>query len=368
MTPDQINSLLREGESSSLDFKREQYRFEGASDEEKSELLKDLLAFANSWRRSDAYILVGVEEIPGGQPATCGITEHIDDSRLQQFVNSKTQRPLTFSYRVAEFHGVQLGIFHIPLQDRPLYLKRDFGRLKANTVYLRRGSSTAIADPDEIARMGATTIQGVGRPTLEFGVVDATSHEWLGTTVKVATTFLQVDPTTPRPTSRSYLVGITDPNYPKLLLQYVQVKNAREPVAVALRNGSAYVADAVYVEIEIPRSSTLFLFDENTFPTQPSQYFAGNVKSLARGPEPDLIVQDLGTRWKISADIGKVRPGATVVTRSVLHIGASESQKVPTEAVIYSQNLPPLHVPLLFDFTVKRRAMQGSDWVSFEDR
>lgn len=42
------------------------------------------------------------------------------------------------------------------MQQRPFYLTRDFGKLKKETVYLRRGSSTDFAKPDEIAQMGAS--------------------------------------------------------------------------------------------------------------------------------------------------------------------------------------------------------------------
>lgn len=58
-----FEELLHEEEGPSLDFKREQYRFNSCDDEARSELLKDILAFANAWRRSDAYILIGVEEV-----------------------------------------------------------------------------------------------------------------------------------------------------------------------------------------------------------------------------------------------------------------------------------------------------------------
>ena len=68
MTHELLEQLLFSSESDSLDFKSEQYRFEGAANEEKAELLKDILAFANSWCRSDAYILIGVKEHPGGRP------------------------------------------------------------------------------------------------------------------------------------------------------------------------------------------------------------------------------------------------------------------------------------------------------------
>lgn len=53
-TEELINSLLYEEESTTLDFKSEQYKFVKAQDWEKAELLKDILAFANAWRRSDA--------------------------------------------------------------------------------------------------------------------------------------------------------------------------------------------------------------------------------------------------------------------------------------------------------------------------
>lgn len=98
-----IEELLNEDESSSLDFKRDQYTFDKATDDQKNELLKDILAFSNSWRRTDAYILIGVEEIKGGRSKVVGVSNHIDDANLQQLVNKKTQRPVNFSYEA--FHS-----------------------------------------------------------------------------------------------------------------------------------------------------------------------------------------------------------------------------------------------------------------------
>src|SRR3989442_1012912 len=112
-----IDSLLFEEESVSLDFKRTQYRFVKASDDEKNELLKDILAFANAWRRTDAFIIIGVEEVKGGRSRVLGISEPLDDAAIQQFVNRKTQRPIAFSYRNLTFEGKQLGLIHIPCQE-----------------------------------------------------------------------------------------------------------------------------------------------------------------------------------------------------------------------------------------------------------
>src|SRR5215216_4375450 len=107
-----MEELLNEDESATLDFKRDQYPFDKATPEQKSELLKDILAFANAWRRTDAYILIGVEDVKGGRGNVVGVTSHFDDASIQQFVSGKTNRPVSFSYEVFPFEGVQVGIFH----------------------------------------------------------------------------------------------------------------------------------------------------------------------------------------------------------------------------------------------------------------
>jgi hypothetical protein len=148
-----VEQLLNESESTTLDFKEQQYKFVHASDDEKSELLKDILSFANAFRRTDAFILIGVKEIKGDRSVPVGIVEDLDDATLQQFVNHKTQKPVTFLYHTIPFQGVKLGIIQIPVQERPLYLLKDYGKLLKEAVYTRHGTSTDIASPDEVARM-----------------------------------------------------------------------------------------------------------------------------------------------------------------------------------------------------------------------
>lgn len=164
MNANLFEELLNEEESATLDFKREQYKFAGATDDEKSEIIKDILIFANAWRRTDAYILIGVEEVKGGRSNVVGVTHHIDDASLQQLVNSKTQRPVTFSYEAFPFEGKQVGVITIPLQERPFYLLKNYGRLAKKVVYIRRGSSTDIAEIDEIVKMGASVTPTIVSP------------------------------------------------------------------------------------------------------------------------------------------------------------------------------------------------------------
>jgi transcription initiation factor IIE alpha subunit len=171
-----IERLLNESESETLDFKEEQYHFVNASDYEKSELLKDILAFVNGDRKSDAFILIGVREVKGGRSNPVGITQSIDDASLQQFVNNKTQKPVIFSYRELLYQSVKLGIIHIPVQKRPIFLTDDYGKLKKHDAPKRQGTSTVLASPDEIASMNRLreerTISGIAAKLLEYLVRD----------------------------------------------------------------------------------------------------------------------------------------------------------------------------------------------------
>lgn len=164
-----LEKLLYEEEGTTLDVKLLQYSISGDSDDGKVEFLKDLLAFANSWRRTDAYILTGVKEVKGGPHQVIGVSEHLEDAHLQQLVCSKTNQPLVFSYQATEHEGKKVGVIRIPRQERPVFLKKDFGKLKKNVVYVRRGSSTDEAAPDEIAKMGGTPATTGFTGTIQIG-------------------------------------------------------------------------------------------------------------------------------------------------------------------------------------------------------
>ena len=183
MDVDLLERLLYEEESETLDFKAQQYQFDGATDDQKSELLKDILAFANAWRRTDAYILVGVEEVRAGRSIVRGVTTQLLNQNLQQFVGSKTNRPVLFSYAPVVFEGLQVGVITIPLQERPVYLLKRYGKADPQIVYIRRGDTTAHASPDEIARMGRAFASEGSLPTLELDIYNPDGRARLGQSV-----------------------------------------------------------------------------------------------------------------------------------------------------------------------------------------
>ena len=171
MTPETLEQLLNESESTHLDFKRQQYVFVGASDDDKSELLKDVLAFANASRKRDAHIVIGAEEVKGERARVHGVSQHFDDASIQQFVNSKTERAINFSVETVSADQKKIDIIRIPAQRRPFYLKQDYGKLKGGIVYFRQGTATAVATPNDISRMAAEDAQASQRgPEARFQV------------------------------------------------------------------------------------------------------------------------------------------------------------------------------------------------------
>lgn len=172
LTLGQIKALCVQGESNRLDFKRDQYRFDNATEGNKAELLKDILSFANTFRGEPAYILIGVEEQESKIGKVVGIekSQVIDGSKIQQFVNEKTNRIIPFETYVIEcVDGRVVQVIEISLcfKARPFYLKqKDFAQLKKHDVWVRVGSSSHVASPDEVKEMGCQEVENDSSPTL----------------------------------------------------------------------------------------------------------------------------------------------------------------------------------------------------------
>lgn len=313
MTNEELEILLKKGEGTDLDFKREQYVFQGANRRDKSELLKDILAFANSWREHKAYILIGVDEVKGGQGKVIGITDHLDDAQLQQFVNSKTQRPLDFSYYPFSIENVEIGIIEIPLQERPIYLEQNFGKLEKGTVYIRRGSSTDTANLDEVAGMGAESMRSNSVPQkLAFQWADLEKRIILPLPPTIHSLILE--PRLPVSSEQIILRKLANINSDFLQesIDYTFESNFFKPLGIQLRNDSEVVGERVRFVGSISRSESdgvEFLDSELEKPSEgvklPSFM---NLRSI-HSPEPHIHACKNDGKWTIEIEvIENVRP------------------------------------------------------------
>lgn len=346
-----MERLLYEEEGNALDFKREQYAFIGATDSQKGELLKDILAFANSWRRTDAYILVGVEEVKGGKSRVVGISSDLDDADVQQFINSKTQRALDFWYKTASIEGCKVGVFCILRQQRPFYPTRDYGSLKRDTVYVRRGSSTAIASPEEVARMGADVPSTRERDVclcLQFASDE--NCDLLGREIAISTVDLQIiggaipDYGAPR---RAQLPAWNVPafdtwknkDYYREYVEYARKTLSASGLRLAVTNTGRATANDVKVVLNVADDNAqLILFDSEHVPREPSNssiLMSSTYEFARHGNGPDLVAQPVPAGWQVTARISKVQPKDTVLTESLVYVGAKTTRQITFDAMVY---------------------------------
>ena len=363
-----LENLLHQEEGPALDFKEEQYLFENADVRSKAELLKDILALANSWRLTTAYILIGVREVKGGRSEIIGVESHLDDANLHQFVNGKTQRPVEFSYLPFRTVDGEIGVIHIPLQERPVHLKRRFGGIDKNEVLIRDGSSTRVASPDEIARMGAErALSGTPQFILEWADVDL--HEILHSPHTVHS--LVLDPMLPRDTfarRRSYGLGI-DPfanrSYSKELIVYAAKRNFLTPLGFRLHNKSGTAGKRIRFTGHVTKFDGLVIREWiDDVPSPNSNLFSPRVPEIAlRDDEnPSLSVMDFDEYWEVVIDFGDIRPHDEVWTDSCLFVGSTIPGVLLLRGALRGDNLPdPIKCELEVQVGVECRQMGIDD-------
>lgn len=337
-----LESLLFEDEGAALDFKRGPYLFEGAEHHQKAELLKDILAFANAFRRATAYILIGVEDVPGGRGIVHGVDRHPDDASLQQFVNEKTNRPVVFRYRARKVDDRQVGVIEIPVQARPLYLTKDYSKLKAHAVYVRRGSSTSEATPDEVARMGAH-VPTSPSPEIEVALGHAGADLRLGLHLEATGVSFGCPASIPDYASGPALPygGVLDMgsnrNYWREFAAYAQDVGRLRCFQVVVDNVGAVPVRAGRVILRAPRGEGLLLADHASSRPNTSPY--GNLAHLMANVGPHAWdVVERGGAWEASADTGTVLPGGSLWTPK-LFIGAKESGRYALDLAILGENI-----------------------------
>ena len=369
-----IKELLYKNESTTLDFKRDQYAFDGADDNTKGELLKDILAFTNTQRSTSAYILIGVDEKPGGRNKVIGISKELDDAKLQQFVNSKTNRPIEFSYRTHKFDGAMVGVIEIPVQERPVYLVKGFGKLEKEKVYIRRGSSTDTATLDEISKMGASSITKEAPPHLELEWADLDSHKGLSSLCTVKTLLLH--PIIPLKSLKSYELtnfsfleqqyGVNK-NYSKEIIDFTFGINCLQKLGLRLSNQSEVVARRVGFVGSIAKESGVLIRDWSERPTRPRKRFTDVLDGIVPIAEqlrdnPNLSVQEYETNWEVSIEFGDVRPQDEVWAATPILIGAADSREIKLEGELRGDNLPkPITCTLNVNLEVEKRPMENAD-------
>ena len=361
-----LESLLHQSEGSALDFKSKQYSFDNIG--EKAELLKDILAFANSWRLTSAYVLIGVREVKGGRSEVIGVENHLEDANIHQFVNEKTQRPVDFSYIPYRVGDLEIGIIEIPIQERPIYLTKRFGGLSQEVVFIRDGSSTRIATPDEVAKMGAERVL-YGTPQLMLEWADIEKRAVLPSPHLITTTIL--DPSLPDDTfgqqQNSWVIvdPFINPDYSSNLIMCAFERNLFTPLGFRLRNEGGVVGKKIRFVGKLAKSDGLVLQSGlEELPSRRRDLLPSYDLDLLHriGNDAELDLTDRNDRWEIEVEFGDVRPKDEVWTANPLFLGSGSPGPVCLTGELRGENLSePIKCELQVRFEVHRREMTIQD-------
>lgn len=349
MIEQKIESLRYRSEGADLDFKQEQYKFIGAEDHDKAEMLKDILGFANAWREGPAYILVGLKDSRPHPAKVLGIAQSFDDATLQQFVNSKLNRTLNFTYEEHLLDGKTIGIFTIPKQKRPFFLKKRFSKLKEQTVYTRLGSSTVEASPDEVAAMGA---EDIGREEMRVDLtVTGVNGEPLPDTIALEYIRLPKDlpdfcfnHTTRAPTIFQATAGRPNRNFWREHGEFLRIDAALIEMRFSLRNRSALQLSNPRLEVRVESldGQTCRILGGRDLPDVPKREWnikIGNLNSVLR-EEARLDVDCEGTASVCRVRFLSLFPGEEAISADNLVLIPSAPGSLRIRLRIFAPELP----------------------------
>lgn len=141
------------GECDYLDFKEEDYHKDN-----KVELVKDIIAFANSHSIRNKYIIIGIKEENNICQDIIGIDNKKvrDEAEFQQIIKTYIKEDLKVEYKIVDIDGKELLVIKIPVsnnENRPFMVKTQIKYLKENEIYIRKGSMTSLANRKDLEYM-----------------------------------------------------------------------------------------------------------------------------------------------------------------------------------------------------------------------
>ena len=340
----QLEALLYEGESHTLDFKQDDYGFPTAAIEKKAAYLIDMLALANAWRTSTAHLVLGVSDKRDVAPRiVTGIKGGILERNLQQLVNGKTNLPLLFSYEEVQIKGKTVGVFALPVQQRPIYLRSDFAHAKANTVYVRRGDTNAIASPDETIRMAANPISLESQPHLLVDLADIEQHEITQTASKLSSKSLDIGKERIPSYSTAGPLGIRttfseNTNYYRDAFEFCYDAFYYSPIGFAVTNKSGLLAKNVKLRMWIV-DDDVTAKSKSDMAGEPSRTVNPIAKLLNLSARNGIHVEARGQKVEVLVELGDIQPGTTEFMEEPIFFGSRTTKDFTLEVIVSADNL-----------------------------
>ena len=241
--------------------------------------------------------------------------------------------------------------------------------MKASEVYYRRGSSCAIATPDEIHQMGLDDEKEYrASPIIRLEFADLGRRVTLGTLMNLTTINHEQHARTDYPdevsTARSLLSSISadvNRSYWRELADYVLMRRSFAPIGFAATNASGELAKNARLEITQPKGSSVDLISDAALPEFPSNrrgIFSPRLfnSSMLHPPKATPKVIEHDDQWTLQIDFGDIQPKATIWASDPVYVSASVPSIYRLPLRIYADNLSePQEAEIQLDFSIEQR-------------
>jgi hypothetical protein len=151
----EIDGLIEEWETTSVDFKRE---LKTKTKDEKAEFVKDVLGLANTQASGERWLIVGFDD--KSRAYHSAPDPNLDQDHLEQILSAYTNPPVEVRYDVVEHYHGPVGRVRV-LRDpaKVLYAAaRSAGeqeRIQEGQIFVRHGSQTEEPTPGELEALRA---------------------------------------------------------------------------------------------------------------------------------------------------------------------------------------------------------------------
>ncbi len=141
--------IENDGESTNLDFKKEEYKKSSYSS-----LIKDVLSMANALNPDVKRIILGVKHKPDGSKEFIGLNNITDQATLENIIQDNIEPNVNFKYYPYNFKDKTLGIIEIADNDnKPYMMKKDYQPLVKGDIWIRKGSRQSRATREDLDKM-----------------------------------------------------------------------------------------------------------------------------------------------------------------------------------------------------------------------
>jgi hypothetical protein len=378
LSDEQVRTLLNSTETNRVDYKRKM-GFKNGTDQQKANLLKDVLAMSNATHGDDGYLVFGVEHsLTGNEIIGVEESDSVDNSRLTNYINSKTNKDIEFYYYEYVIQDKKIGILTIKPDGYVRYVTETICGTRDNAVYYRNNDTNAIMSPSEIADRAIMKI----RPELDVYLLCEDNDGKFSQSTKIVVQDLllnddsvagiarrlssrlskdQVAQLQERykelfgdPWSRlsdeqkKIFTQMTSPNVPEnkeeLMRDHFEYRKKLaklKKVCIAAHNNGRHLASNCSILIDVPKiDSNIRALADLDLPSEPKKYtgFSSSqsfvVSNWSRAGKNKSEITDCGDHYLIRLHLGTIQCGDYQIT-NYFYIGSEISDTIVCPYEVY---------------------------------